>query len=212
MLRTIFIFLGIVFAVGCIVTFVISIYDANTKSKTLKAPVAAELTATQFLADFKQGKNHTGKYILLTGDLIGIDAMIKDQHRTISITTGQQTDSCYLVGHPLLEVQDSNETCNKKILSYRKRYRMRESSQKILFSGDIHNDIEDSLILQRHFPSCAYEDEKFRFKYRLQNFCLERVTVKALVGKINTTGAFPVVELEDLVIVSKQDNPKMGFR
>ncbi len=158
----------------------------------------------------KEPKAYLEKYIQLEGVLLNIEHA--DGGSYIYFTSGFQTDTSYLVGKPVLWTKFSPtrklSECDSTMLVYGKLYNIQEAAQQITFAGDLIND--DSLTHFKYIPACE-EHTRFHTYYSLENFCMNKVVVKARLDQITQTDEGIKVDLSNVLIISKTRNQKTIF-
>jgi len=185
----------------------------NMREETMKQVAVDTLTVHEFVSKVEAENTlalYKDQYIVLTGDLVDVLNVEREDGTRVYLTSGVQTDSSYLVGHKLLAADDRSTRCDSMITAYNKLYRMRENPVRVTFQCTVYNDGEEDVLSKKFFPQCREMRSKYEETF-LEYFCLERATVKGRILSMNKEHGYLEVFLDDGVLISRDWNDKKIF-
>jgi hypothetical protein len=202
----------VLFIILFVVVFIIGKkYYLGTKKNAKEIALSASCfeLANLIQQDIGSMDKYKGKYIELNGVLLNI--VNSGGGTTILFTSGYQTDSSYLVGRKLARktlLQSANpfSPCDSLIINYGEVYNMQESNIFILFRGELIND-GGELSQVNYYKQCE-QSSSSSTNYQLENFCIEKIKVRAVLHKIVQAENEFIIELDDIILVSKSKTDK----
>jgi hypothetical protein len=211
-LKRIISFILLVAVVFTIVYIVSSIIESYTARKTREAKTELSITLYQLLDSLEKNPDLAtslrGKYIETEGSLLTMGP----EHgggSYIYFIAYQQTDSSFEVAHALdyktvLKKQNWS-ACDSAIVDYQKLFSLQETPLKITAIASVASSLTNE---QERVTYCKY-CEPYTIttnktqEFYLQNFCYEKVRVKALVHHILKKETGYEVVLGNGILLSK---------
>lgn len=186
-------------------------YTANVKSEKAVFFSTAHEFAEIANINPNKIKNLISQYVELEGVVTNV--IHSDGEDLIVFTSGIQTDSSFEVGMPVIWedflTKNAETPCDSLIFNYGKIYRLKASKLPIIFKGDAINGL-DTVANIKYYNKC-HTQSGLKSNYFLENFCLEKIKVKAKLEAIKTTEKGIEVQLSNILILEKTPLNKTAF-